>query len=126
MIKRIFVVEDDRDISELLEFNLKHQGFDVSTFYDGKKAYEGILDQLPDLVILDLTLPGINGMDICRYMRNNRQTERIPVIMLTARTAETDRAEGIRSGADRFITKPFSIRDVLTHINELADGKNDA
>jgi len=123
MFKRIFVVEDDLDISELLEFNLKRKGYDVQTYSDGTKAYEAILENLPDLVILDLTLPGLTGMDICRYMRHNRRTKKIPIIMLTARTAERDRLEGLKNGANRFITKPFSIRDVMAHIQDLATTK---
>ena len=116
-------MEDDTDISELLEFNLSRQGFDVSTYQDGAEAYDGILQHLPDLVILDLTLPGLNGIEICRYMRNNPNTKKIPVIMLTARTEEYDRAEGLKTGADKFITKPFSIKDVLANINDLAARK---
>jgi len=117
--KRIFVVEDDPDISELLEFNLHLKGYNVSVFGDGSMAYQRILDDLPDLVILDLTLPGINGLDICRYMRHNDRTREIPVIMLTARTGENDRDAGLKSGADKFITKPFGIKEILTAIQDL-------
>ncbi len=118
-MKRIFVVEDDPDISELLEFNLDLNGYDVSIFSDGNMAYQRILDDLPDLVILDLTLPGMNGFDICRYLRHNDRTRKIPVIMLTARTGENDRHAGLESGADKFITKPFSIKEILATIQAL-------
>jgi len=91
--------------------------------FDGDEALEEIHRRPPDLVILDLTLPGLTGMDICRYMRHNRRTKKIPIIMLTARTAERDRLEGLKNGANRFITKPFSIRNVLAHIQDLATTK---
>lgn len=123
MFKRIFVVEDDLDIAELLEFNLVRHGYLVSTFSDGSEAYDGILSDLPDLVILDLTLPGLTGMEICRYMRNTRRTQKIPIIILTARTAESDRLESIKSGANKFITKPFSIKEVLTNVQDLTSRK---
>lgn len=123
MIKRIFIVEDDMDISELLEFNLKRQGYTVETCNNGSEAYQNIIKELPDLVILDLSLPGLSGMEICRYMRNNRHTRKIPVIILTARTAETDRLASLKSGADKFITKPFSIKEILTNIQDLASRK---
>jgi DNA-binding response OmpR family regulator len=123
MFKRIFVVEDDLDIAELLEFNLVRHGYLVSTFSDGSEAYDGILSDLPDLVILDLTLPGLTGMEICRYMRNNLRTQKIPIIILTARTAESDRLKSIKSGANKFITKPFSIKEVLTNVQDLTSRK---
>jgi len=74
---------------------------------------------VPDLVILDLTLPGLTGMEICKYLRNNQRTKHIPIIILTARTDESDRLDGLKQGADRFITKPFSIKEILANINEL-------
>lgn len=123
MAKRIFVVEDDMDIAELLEFNLMRQGFAVATFRDGSEAYKEILIELPDLVILDLSLPGLTGTQICKYMRNDPRTQKIPIIILTARTAESDRLKSLNSGADRFMTKPFSIRDVLTNIQDLVSGE---
>jgi len=123
MAKRIFVVEDDRDIAELLAFNLRQQGFIVSTFSDGSEAYQEILKDLPDLVLLDLGLPGLTGMEICKYIRNDQRTQKVPIIILTAKTADSDRREGLKTGADRFMTKPFSIRDVLKNVQELLSCK---
>jgi two-component system alkaline phosphatase synthesis response regulator PhoP len=119
MFKQICVVEDDADILELLEFNLRRQGYEVTTYNEGTKAYEGITNILPDLVILDLSLPGLTGMEICKYLRNNQRTSHIPIIILTARTDESDRREGLKQGADKFITKPFSIKEILANIIEL-------
>ena len=119
MFRHICVVEDDADILELLEFNLKRKGYEVTTYNDGTEAYEGISNILPDLVILDLTLPGLTGMEICKYLRNNKRTSHIPIIILTARTDESDRLEGLKQGADKFITKPFSIKEILANIIEL-------
>ena len=82
MFRHICVVEDDADILELLEFNLKRKGYEVTTYNDGTEAYEGISNILPDLVILDLTLPGLTGMEICKYLRNNKRTSHIPIIIL--------------------------------------------
>jgi len=119
MFKHICVVEDDADILELLEYNLRRQGYEVTTYNEGTGAFEGISNRVPDLVILDLTLPGLTGMEICKYLRNNQRTKHIPIIILTARTDESDRLDGLKQGADRFITKPFSIKEILANINEL-------
>lgn len=112
----IFVVEDDPDISEILEDNLQREGYRVRRFAHGEQALEAILEKRPDLVILDLNLPGMSGIEICKYMRNNEATADTPVLMLTARSEEIDKIIGFEVGADDYVTKPFSPREVLARI----------
>jgi phosphate regulon transcriptional regulator PhoB len=116
---RIFVVEDDPDIAELILFNLDKEGFKVKQESNGEKAYDEIIKNPPDLLILDLNLPGLSGIEICKYLRENARTKNLPVIMLTARTQEIDKIIGFEIGADDYITKPFSIRELIARINAL-------
>lgn len=119
MKQTIFVVEDDADISELVSFNLEKQGFKVKTEKNGQKAFELILQKPPDLLILDLNLPGLSGIEICKYLRENARTKDLPIIMLTARTQEIDKIIGFEIGADDYVTKPFSIRELMARVNAL-------
>jgi DNA-binding response OmpR family regulator len=112
----IYVVEDDPDISEILEDNLFREGYRVRTFGDGMKAYEAITHTPPDLVILDLNLPSMSGIELCKYLRSNHLTEGLPVIMLTARSEEIDKIIGFEVGADDYVTKPFSPRELLARV----------
>jgi len=112
----IFIVEDDPDINEILEDNLRREGYRLRTFTHGEKALDAILKTPPDLIILDLNLPGISGLEICKYIRNNEITADIPVIMLTARSEEIDKIIGFEVGADDYMTKPFSPRELLARI----------
>jgi phosphate regulon transcriptional regulator PhoB len=116
MKQTIYVVEDDSDISELISFNLEKQGYQVRTEKNGQKAFDLILQKPPDLVVLDLNLPGMSGIEICKYMRENARTKDVPIIMLTARTQEIDKIIGFEIGADDYVTKPFSIRELLARI----------
>ena len=111
--KRILIVEDDRDISELVRYNLEREGYDVSALFEGGDAFDHALKRRPDLIILDLMLPGTDGMEICRSLKNEERTKNIPVIMLTAKGEESDVVVGLQMGADDYITKPFSPK-VLT------------
>ncbi len=115
----IFIVEDDRDIAELLQFNLENEGYRVQLETHGERAFEKIVAEPPDLLILDLNLPGLTGIEICKYLRENARTRDLPVIMLTARTQEIDKIIGFEIGADDYITKPFSVREVLARVKAL-------
>src|SRR3989338_10660573 len=111
--KKILIVEDDRDISELVRYNLEREGYDVSALFEGGDAFDHALKRRPDLIILDLMLPGTDGMEICRLLKNEDKTKNIPVIMLTAKGEESDVVVGLQRGADDYMTKPFSPK-VLT------------
>ena len=113
---RIFVVEDDTDIAELVAHHLGRAGFDVEVFHTGSDVMEQVRRQQPDLVVLDLMLPGLSGFEICRMMRGESSTATVPIIMLTARTEEDDRVRGLELGADDYLTKPFSPRELVARI----------
>jgi phosphate regulon transcriptional regulator PhoB len=115
-MKKFLVVDDEPDIVELVSYNLKKEGFDVSTSPDGKDALERIRQGGYDFIILDLMLPGIQGMEICRILRNDPKTKNIPIIMLTAKGEEVDKIIGLEMGADDYITKPFSPRELIARI----------
>lgn len=113
---KIFIVEDDPDINEILEYNLQREGYKTVTFTDGMNAYDAIIENTPDLIVLDLNLPSLSGIELCKYVRSNEMTEDVPVIMLTARSEEIDKIIGFEVGADDYITKPFSPRELLARV----------
>lgn len=113
---KIYIVEDDPDINEILEDNLQREGFKTSTFVDGMKAYDAIVENPPDLVVLDLNLPSMSGIELCKYIKSDELTEELPVIMLTARGEEIDKIIGFEVGADDYITKPFSPRELIARV----------
>ncbi len=115
----IYIVEDDSDIAELIEFNLVAEGFRTEIISDGYEAYERIMDSPPDLLLLDLMLPGLSGIEICKYIRNSRILKDLPIIMVTARSQETDTIIGLKTGADDYITKPFGVKELVARINAL-------
>lgn len=112
----ILVVEDDADILQLLRFTLESAHFDVVTASTGSAGLEAARRHLPALVLLDLMLPGMSGFDICRELKRHQETSSIPVIMLTARSEEVDRIVGLELGADDYVTKPFSPRELVLRI----------
>jgi two-component system alkaline phosphatase synthesis response regulator PhoP len=112
----ILVVEDERDISELVRFNLEQEGFTVSVAEDGEAALAAVHRERPALVILDLMLPGIAGLEVCRQLRAEEATATLPIVVLTAKAAETDRIVGLEMGADDYITKPFSPRELVARV----------
>jgi two-component system alkaline phosphatase synthesis response regulator PhoP len=114
--KVVLVVEDEKDIAELVQFNLTQEGFAVSVAEDGEKALEAVRTQRPALIILDLMLPGIPGLDVCRRLRADERTAALPIIILTARAGEADRVLGLEMGADDYITKPFSPRELVARV----------
>jgi DNA-binding response OmpR family regulator len=116
MNEKIIVVEDELKIARFLELELKYEGYEVSSVHDGRSGLEAILGQQPDLVILDLMLPGMNGMEVCRRVR---QSSQVPIIMLTAKDETMDKVMGLDIGADDYMTKPFAIEELLARIRRV-------
>jgi phosphate regulon transcriptional regulator PhoB len=116
MHNKILIVDDEPDIVDLVSYNLKKDGFRVTTAADGEAALHKIRKDRFDLVVLDLMLPGIQGIELCRIIRNDPKTAATPVIMLTAKGEEVDRVIGLESGADDYMTKPFSSRELIARI----------
>jgi two-component system phosphate regulon response regulator PhoB len=114
--KRILVVEDEEDILELIRYNLAKEGYDVHGVKSGEDALKKLNSTLPDLVILDLMLPGIDGFEICKIIKGDSKTKAIPIIMLTAKSEEADIVTGLELGADDYITKPFSPRILIARV----------
>ena len=119
MNKLIAVVDDEADIVELITHHLKKEGSKVKGFYDGESLLTFITNTLPDLVILDLMLPGIDGLEVCRTLRRSEKTSSIPIIMLTAKGTETDIVVGLELGADDYIVKPFSPRELIARVKAI-------
>ncbi|MGD0413705.1 MAG: response regulator [Verrucomicrobiota bacterium] len=119
MKTKILVVDDEPDARELIEVNLKGAGFDVLTAADGRHALEKARAALPALVVLDVMLPEVDGLEVCKSLRHDPKTAFIPIIMLTARAAEIDRVVGLELGADDYITKPFSPRELILRVKNL-------
>lgn len=118
MIK-IMVVDDEVSIRELVKFNLEKSGYTVESHDDGMKALKRIVDEPPDLLVLDLMLPGMDGLEVCRNLRQHEKTRNLPIIMLTAKGEEIDRVVGLEIGADDYLTKPFSPRELVARIKSL-------
>ncbi len=116
MKPKILVVEDDVNLVELVKYNLEQEGFDVVTTEDGEEALVLADEEKPDLVLLDWMIVNLSGIEVCRRMRRNAETANLPIIMLTARTEEADRIRGLEIGADDYITKPFSPRELIARI----------
>lgn len=114
MSKRILIVEDEKSIVDILSFNLGREGYDTMEALDGKTGLQLALEQDPDLILLDLMLPEMNGFEVCRSLREKGKAT--PIIMLTAREEETDKVLGLELGADDYITKPFSMRELLARV----------
>jgi two-component system phosphate regulon response regulator PhoB len=113
---RILLVEDEPDIAEILQYNLEKEGFEVAVESRGDSALERVREEAPDLLILDLMLPGLDGLELARILQRDRRTAALPLIMLTARGEEVDRIVGLELGADDYITKPFSPREVVLRV----------
>lgn len=116
MAEKILIVEDEQTLQETLAYNLKRQGYEVITAGDGALALEIAREQRPDLIILDIMLPGIDGFEVCRVLRQEMNT---PVLMLTARDDEIDRVVGLEVGADDYMTKPFSMRELMARVKAM-------
>jgi two-component system phosphate regulon response regulator PhoB len=113
---RVLVVEDERDLQEVIGYNLRELGYDVVVSERGAPAAGLALEQRPDLVLLDLMLPDISGLEVCRSLKSNPATRAIPVVMVTAKSAEVDRVVGFELGADDYVVKPFSVRELLLRV----------
>lgn len=118
-MKKILIIDDEIHIVELLKFNLENNGYKVDYSYDGFDGYLKTKEFQPDLILLDWMLPNISGIDLLKKIRSDESLEQIPVIMLTAKNMEEDKLEGLQDGADDYITKPFSVKEVLARITSV-------
>ncbi|MEL7215550.1 MAG: phosphate regulon transcriptional regulator PhoB [Pseudomonadota bacterium] len=116
MSAKVLIVEDDEALAELLRYNLSREGFQVENVQDGEDALLAVEEGAPDLIVLDWMLPHVSGIEICRQLRARSETKDIPVIMLTARGEEEDRVRGLEIGADDYLTKPFSMTELVARI----------
>ncbi len=119
MTEHILIVDDEADIVELLDYNLRQAGYTVVNARDGASALAAVRRQRPDLIVLDLMLPDIPGTEVCRRLRKESDTEGIPILMLTARSEEIDRVVGFEVGADDYVVKPFSPREIVLRVQAL-------
>ncbi|TWU23607.1 response regulator [Bythopirellula polymerisocia] len=120
----ILVVEDDSSLGEVLEYNLRQEGYEVHLSRDGQQGLRSAREQNPDLVVLDLMLPMIDGLEVCRQLRADPNTRELAILMLTARSEESDELVGFTVGADDYVTKPFSVKVLLQRINALLRRKD--
>lgn len=116
MKEKILIVEDEKDIAKMIDYNLKKEGFRTLIARDGEDALDSAMRELPDLILLDLMLPGVDGLEICKELKKERKTAGIPIIMLTAKSRESDKIVGLELGADDYVTKPFSPRELIARI----------
>src|SRR5438093_127402 len=116
---RILIIEDERALTDVLAYNLQREGYETTVANDGKEGLRKAQTLLPDLVLLDLMLPNANGLEICRELRAGERTRHIPIVMLTAKSEETDQVVGFSMGADDYVTKPFSVKVLLQRIKAL-------
>src|SRR5438876_8072290 len=121
MPKPALIIEDDADIAESVKYNLESEGFSAVVASTGEQGLTLALDahNPPSVIVLDLMLPGMNGIEICRRLRREQQTRRTPIIMLTAKTSEADRVAGLDVGADDYLGKPFSVNELLARVRAL-------
>ena len=115
----ILVIDDEKDLLELVQYNLQKERFDVITTSDGASGLEVAMKHRPDVIVLDLMMPGMDGLEVCRELRADSRTARIPIIMLTARATEADRVVGLEMGADDYVTKPFSPRELVARVKAI-------
>jgi two-component system phosphate regulon response regulator PhoB len=113
---KILLIEDEPSQVELIHYNLKAEGYEVLVASDGEEGLELALEEIPDLILLDWMLPKVSGIEVCRQLRRSKITREIPIIMLTARSEESDKIRGLDIGADDYITKPYSIKELLARV----------
>jgi len=116
---RILIVDDERNIVESVSYNLQREGFQILAAYDGQTGLELAQRELPDLIILDWMLPGLDGLEVCRRLSSGEATRSIPVLMLTVRSEETDKVLGLEMGADDYVTKPFGNRELVARVKAM-------
>lgn len=119
MAKKIYIVEDEQDIAEISRHYLKSAGYATEVIGDGEQALRRLREAPPDLLLLDLMLPGMDGLEICRLLRSEPRTKKLPIIMLTAKGEESDKIVGLEMGADDYITKPFSPKELVARVKAL-------
>ena len=112
----VLIVEDEAPLQELLTYNLQRAGFDVEQAFDGDQASSLVAERMPDVILLDWMLPHTSGIELCRQFRRRAETANVPIIMLTARAEESDRLRGLNTGADDYVTKPFSVEELIARI----------
>ena len=122
---KVFIVEDEPDLRDTLKYNLENEGFSVEAFSNGEDFLSSIDKNKPNLVILDLMLPGLSGLDVCRKLRSNDNYDGIGIVMLTAKSEEIDRIVGFELGADDYVTKPFSVRELILRVKVLLKKRTD-
>jgi two-component system phosphate regulon response regulator PhoB len=116
---RILIIEDERGLTEVLEYNLKREGYETAVAHDGHEGLRKAQTLLPDLILLDIMLPGLSGFDVCRELRSGERTREIPIIIISAKAEETDQIVGFSLGADDYVTKPFHVKVLLQRIKAL-------
>lgn len=116
---RILIIEDERGLTDVLEYNLKREGYETIVAHDGQEGLRKAQTLLPELILLDIMLPGVNGLDICRELRSGERTRDIPIIIISAKSEETDQVVGFSLGADDYVTKPFHVKVLLQRIKAL-------
>jgi DNA-binding response OmpR family regulator len=116
---KIVVVEDESDIREVIAYNLRREGFDVVVAEDGERGLEEVRRHRPELVLLDLMLPGVDGLEVCRQLKTEDHTSRIPIIMVTAKGEESDVVKGLEMGADDYVAKPFGTRELMARVRAI-------
>jgi two-component system alkaline phosphatase synthesis response regulator PhoP/two-component system response regulator VicR len=119
---KILVCDDERHIVRLIQVNLERQGWNVVTAYDGKEGLEKVASEKPDLLVLDVMMPYMDGFEVLKSIRKDPSTEKLPVIMLTAKAQDKDVFEGYHYGADMYLTKPFNPRELVTFVKRIAQG----
>ena len=122
---KVFIVEDEPDLRDTLKYNLENEGFIVEAFSNGEDFLSSVDKNKPNLVILDLMLPGVSGLDVCRELRSNDNNDGIGIVMLTAKSEEIDRIVGFELGADDYVTKPFSVRELILRVKVLLKKRTD-
>tara|TARA_B100000886_G_scaffold307659_1_gene240852 strand:+ start:9 stop:689 length:681 start_codon:yes stop_codon:yes gene_type:complete len=125
MTHKLFIVEDEPDLRDTLKYNFENEGFKVKAFSNGESFLDVLQKNKPNLVILDLMLPGVSGLDVCRELRSNDNYAGIGVVMLTAKSEEVDRIVGFELGADDYVTKPFSVRELILRVKVLLKKRTD-
>lgn len=113
---KILIVDDEKDIADLISYNLEREGFNTIKVFDGVKVLSAVKLHNPDLMILDLMLPGMNGLDVCKMIRTDPEISSLPIVMLTAKADEVDKIIGLEIGADDYITKPFSVKELIARV----------
>jgi two-component system phosphate regulon response regulator PhoB len=116
---RILIIEDERGLTDVLTYNLEREGFEVAVAHDGQEGLRKAQMQLPDVILLDLMLPGMDGLEVCRQLRAGERTRTVPILILTAKAEETDQVVGFSMGADDYVTKPFSPKVLVQRIRAL-------